>query len=494
MTAMKTGASRWSGRMAAAIAVLAALAATSAAAIVPPSIPATADAIVVLADGTLLFDDNYGGSLVRLDPASGEVTTTDPPFALIRNPTRGADGRLWFTADSARQMVRYALPTGQMDVWPWPDNISGRIGQMALGLDGSLWATATDANRILRTLPTGEMRTYDLPSYDPGPIGIVQGPDGNMWFAEMRAKKIGRITTSGAVTEFAVQYPMTTGPSQITRGADGALWFASSDGFGRVAVNGEMQLFVTGPQSPSGRLVQSADGAFWLATGDAYVTRFVPPDRVERILVYDATAASAGLAIDGTGALYVVDRVPHGGSRLAVIEGAAGSPGDASIVEFYNALLGHYFMTANADEAAGIDTGAAGPGWSRTGETWPAWLTARPGASEVCRFYGNPAIDPVTAKPRGPNSHFYTFVGPECEQVRKDPGWLYEAGNRFFLAMPAAGACPEGLGPVYRAYNNGFATNDSNHRYAVKQSIYSLMVASGWKGEGVAMCAPLRLR
>jgi len=118
-------------------------------------------------------------------------------------------------------MVRYALPSGQMDIWPFPDNISGRIGQMVLGLDGSLWATATDVNRILRTLPTGEMRTYDLPSYDPGPIGIVQGPDGNMWFAEMRARKIGRITTSGAVTEFAVQYPMTTGPSQITRGADG---------------------------------------------------------------------------------------------------------------------------------------------------------------------------------------------------------------------------------------------------------------------------------
>ena len=115
---------------------------------------------------------------------------------------------------------------------------------------------------------------------------------------------------------------------------------------------------------------------------------------------------------------------------------------------------------------------------------------ATPGATAVCRLYGNPAVDPATGKRRGPNSHFYTFAGAECDQVRKDPGWLYEAAGRFFLVVPAAGTCGAGLQPVYRAYNNGFAANDSNHRYAVKQSIYSGMVASGWKGEGIVMCAP----
>ena len=33
----------------------------------------------------------------------------------------------------------------------------------------------------------------------------------------------------------------------------------------------------------------------------------------------------------------------------------------ATVVEFYNTALKHYFMTANPAEAAGIDTGAAGP-------------------------------------------------------------------------------------------------------------------------------------
>jgi len=43
--------------------------------------------------------------------------------------------------------------------------------------------------------------------YDPvwaGPIGITAGPDGNLWFTEMVAGKVGRITTAGVVTEFPV--------------------------------------------------------------------------------------------------------------------------------------------------------------------------------------------------------------------------------------------------------------------------------------------------
>ena len=38
-----------------------------------------------------------------------------------------------------------------------------------------------------------------------------------------------------------------------------------------------------------------------------------------------------------------------------------------NVVEFYNANLDHYFLTADANEAAAIDNGSAGPGWSRTG-------------------------------------------------------------------------------------------------------------------------------
>jgi len=359
---------------------------------------------------------------------------------------------------------------------------------MVLGLDGSLWATATDSNRILRIAPTGLMSTYDLPSFDPHPLGIAKGPDGNIWFAERNAKKIGRVTPTGTVTEFTVPPQLTTGPSQIVRGNDGGLWFATDDGFGRIAINGEFMLYPTGAQTAGGRLIVAPDNTFWLATGDGFVLQFTPPSGVTRLKIWDQPAQSAGLLFDGAGNLYITDATLRQYGRAARMSVATATPADTAVREFYNTGLKHYFITASAEEAAGIDAGAAGPGWSRTGESWPAWLTGPlPGATEVCRFYGNPALNASGAR-LGPNSHFYTFQGPECEQVKNDPGWVYEAPNKYFTVQPAAGLCPAGTLPIYRAYNNGFARNDSNHRYAVKLAIYNQMVSQGWRGEGVVMC------
>src|SRR5262245_35847342 len=46
--------------------------------------------------------------------------------------------------------------------------------------------------------------TFPLPSPSSAPSGIVDGPDGNLWFTEANADKIGRITPSGAITEISI--------------------------------------------------------------------------------------------------------------------------------------------------------------------------------------------------------------------------------------------------------------------------------------------------
>ena len=56
--------------------------------------------------------------------------------------------------------------------------------------------------------------------------------------------------------------------------------------------------------------------------------------------------------------------------------------------------------------------------------------------------------------------------------------------------MPSAGACPAGSTPILRTYNNGFATNNSNHRYTTSQTIYQFMLTQQWTGENTVMCAP----
>ncbi len=155
-------------------------------------------------------------------------------------------------------------------------------------------------------------------------------------------------------------------------------------------------------------------------------------------------------------------------------------PGRVDVTEYHNVLLDHYFLSSSAGENAAIDSGAAGPGWVRTGEAFATYPSnACSGGLPVFRFYG-----------AGPNSHFFTVDAGECGAVHNsDPGWQFE-GIAFGAFMPVNGACTASQRPVYRLYNNRFAENDSNHRYVVRIDLYNAMIAQGWAGEGVAMCLP----
>jgi hypothetical protein len=165
-------------------------------------------------------------------------------------------------------------------------------------------------------------------------------------------------------------------------------------------------------------------------------------------------------------------------------------PDRPPVIEFHNAILDHYFLTAGAAEAQAIDRGGAGPGWSRTGLTFKSG-----GDVPVCRFHGS-------ALPPGPNSHFFAFDGSECEGLRDidilpgDPrrgsvkSWHFE-GFAFFITIPTITGCPAFTMPVYRAYNNGSMRGvDSNHRLTTDAAVIRAMVARGWVDEGVVMCAP----
>jgi hypothetical protein len=133
-----------------------------------------------------------------------------------------------------------------------------------------------------------------------------------------------------------------------------------------------------------------------------------------------------------------------------------------------------------------IDSGSAGLGWSRTGNSFKSG-----GSTSVCRFYGSQSP--------GPNSHFYTLAGAECDGLKQlqastpvtQPRWNFE--NLDFVSTPPAnGACPSGTAQVFRAYNNGNVRGvDSNHRLTSSLTAIQQVVARGWSNEGVVMCAPI---
>ncbi|HMA32484.1 MAG TPA: trypsin-like peptidase domain-containing protein [Casimicrobiaceae bacterium] len=177
-------------------------------------------------------------------------------------------------------------------------------------------------------------------------------------------------------------------------------------------------------------------------------------------------------------------------TRQYLTPGTNSGASEAVVVEYYNAGLKHYFMTASPAEIADLETGVH-PGWERTGLRFLAYDAQAPGTNPVCRFYQTPGYG---------DSHFYSASPAECQAVTdnpgKYPGWTYESPSVFYIALPdpGTGACPSGDVPVWRFFNQ----TTTNHRYTTDHTIRDQMRAdpSTWIPEGygadqVIMCSPI---
>src|SRR5262245_9243293 len=75
-----------------------------------------------------------------------------------------------------------------------------------------------------RRLLSAVITEFTLPATGSGPWGIVTGSDGNLWFTEANASRIGMVNpTTHGVSEFATP-TAGSGPVGITGGPDGNLW------------------------------------------------------------------------------------------------------------------------------------------------------------------------------------------------------------------------------------------------------------------------------
>ena len=109
----------------------------------------------------------------------------------------------------------------------------------------------------------------------------------------------------------------------------------------------------------------------------------------------------------------------------------------------------------------------------------------------MCRFYRTPGFG---------DSHFYSASPSECQAVidqpQKFPGWTYESGNVFYVALPdtTTGACASGTQPIWRFFNQ----RTTNHRYTADHELRDEMradpatwIPEGYGPDAVIMCAPV---
>jgi virginiamycin B lyase len=165
---------------------------------------------------------------------------------------------------AAQTVTEFPLPNGNGN----PDGITP-------GPDGALWFTEEGAvdirgniqgpGKIGRITTDGAITEYAVPSATSYPKGIAAGPDGALWFTEFAGNQIGRITTAGEITEFPLP-AVNSEPSGITSGPDGALWFTEVGGskIGRITTAGSITEYSTPTSNsrPYG-ITAGPDAALW---------------------------------------------------------------------------------------------------------------------------------------------------------------------------------------------------------------------------------------
>ena len=110
----------------------------------------------------------------------------------------------------------------------------------------------------------GAFSEFPIPTAKSEPGGLTVGPDGNLWFIEQATGRIGRVTPSGAISDFLI--PSGGGPESpaLAAGADGNVWF-SGGVVGRITPSGVVTEF---PQAGGiAGLVPGPNGYIWFAGG-----------------------------------------------------------------------------------------------------------------------------------------------------------------------------------------------------------------------------------
>lgn len=196
-------------------------------------------------------------SLIERIGRNGSVAAFAVPGAPeVDSLAPGPDGNVWFAAQSRQPntLVSHGIlgkvtPGGRITEF----RFAGNLGVLLTGTDaiargprGVLWFAFQgqgpgDVSEFGRITGDGRVKRFPVSFSQIEVLGIVAGPDGNLWFNNLVDGSVGRITPSGALTEFAdVQ------PTNIANGLDGTLLVTGENAAGHFEA---AQLSTTGATS-----------------------------------------------------------------------------------------------------------------------------------------------------------------------------------------------------------------------------------------------------
>jgi virginiamycin B lyase len=241
-----------------------------------------------------LFGSSVGGSCDILSTAAGTTSTI-----------HSIDGEDIFTVGNASDILGPVVINGQggnstlgrepgFHEFPIPTPNSG--AQAVAAAPDGVWFTEFNTNKIARITSNGAITEYagpsdippSLPGMPVGPFDLVSGPDGYLYFLELRVGRIFQFSrAAGTVTrEYSLNVPnallynLVAGPGQ-------SLSFTVTDAtnfinyIGRVdPASGVISLYAVHNNWSASPLAAGPDGNLWFATGPdtgpTYISKITP--------------------------------------------------------------------------------------------------------------------------------------------------------------------------------------------------------------------------
>ena len=195
-------------------------------------------------DGNFWFTEQNHSQVARITPQGVITEFLTPTFSFPIGITAGPDGNIWFAEGAAGSdgQIAFITPDGHIEEIVFSSSTAAASG-IVTGPDGNIWFTELIANKIWRLeLPSRNLTSFPIPTENSSPNDIIVGADGNLWFTEGGGGKIGRITTSGVITEFGTGLTL---PFSIANGPDGNIWFTQrfTQQIGKITPTGQFTFY-----------------------------------------------------------------------------------------------------------------------------------------------------------------------------------------------------------------------------------------------------------
>jgi virginiamycin B lyase len=214
-----------------------------------------------------------------------KATKKTSQLVLKRQTLRGTTAKAatkTYTLKGTQQATTFAATDLDATFTKFPVNSNPDLPGITTGDDGSsFWFAENKVNTggaIGKITTQGAITEYALPLTGYAPRDIANGPNDGFWFpyttmaSSSQAKYIGKITSTGTLTLFTVPTNFTGIPSKITRGPNDTVWFSSYEGgVASISSTGTMTVYSLSGGIHIREVATGSDGALWMATSSGVV-------------------------------------------------------------------------------------------------------------------------------------------------------------------------------------------------------------------------------